>query len=203
MRCIYCILLGHQDDVVSGEGEIIGTEPEMIGKRVCLECQPHALQLREEALGVPDRGNRMQRTVSQVRSGSSKAGIQQILKALTRELGEELGSAHARQLAIAMDKHRVDRAQAADRLAQWPGGKQPAVAETALAIDHCNLDVARQTIVLQPVVTDQHVAAGMGRESASAVCARSRPAKTGTPARFARSTDSSPARAGSLSGRTS
>jgi hypothetical protein len=55
-------------------------------------------------------------------------------------------------------------AQAADRLAQRPGGKQPAIAEAALAIDYCDLDVARQTIVLKPVVADNHIAAGVGGE---------------------------------------
>jgi hypothetical protein len=55
----YCILLRHQDDIVSGEGEIVGAEAEMIGKRVGTECQPHALELGKEALRIPDPGDRM------------------------------------------------------------------------------------------------------------------------------------------------
>jgi hypothetical protein len=110
----YCILLRHQDYIVFGEGEIIGAESKMIGKRVGAKGQPHALQMGKEALWVPDSGDGVQRLVPQVWGRDSKVGIQQVLKAVTREFGKELGSAQRRQLPVAVDEHRVDRVQAAD-----------------------------------------------------------------------------------------
>ena len=55
----------------------------------------------------------------------------------------------------------------AGRLAQWPGRQQPAVADAALVEQH-DLDVARQRIVLQAVVGDDHVHFRMRSQAAPA-----------------------------------
>src|SRR5690606_4714977 len=46
-------------------------------------------------------------------------------------------------------------------LAQRPGGNQPAVAVAAAAVDDFDLDVAAQGVMLQAVVADDDVAAGI------------------------------------------
>ena len=54
--------------------------------------------------------------------------------------------------------------QARQRLAQGPGRKQATVAEAAHAIDHADLHVARQRVVLQAVIGDHHIAAGVEQQ---------------------------------------
>ena len=69
-----------------------------------------------------------------------------------------------------MYDHGVDLAQARRRLAQRPGGQQQAVAETARAVDHGDLDIAREAVVLQAVVADDDVAFGMRGEQRARGC---------------------------------
>jgi hypothetical protein len=56
--------------------------------------------------------------------------------------------------------HRIDARQARDRFTQRTGRQQPAVAEAA-RVDHRDLEVAPQRVMLQAVVEHQHVALRM------------------------------------------
>ena len=61
--------------------------------------------------------------------------------------------------AAAVVDHQVDRGEPAGRLAQRSGRQAAAIAQAALAVDHGDLQVARQSIVLESVVAQQQVAA--------------------------------------------
>ena len=50
-----------------------------------------------------------------------------------------------------------------DRLAQWPGRQQPTIADAATAVDHDDLAIPRQTIVLQAVVRQDDLGAALYR----------------------------------------
>ena len=63
--------------------------------------------------------------------------------------------------ARAVYDYRIDFVEPARRLAQRSGRQPPHVAEAAHAVHHCDLDIARERIVLEPVVADDHVAIGL------------------------------------------
>ena len=54
--------------------------------------------------------------------------------------------------------------EARARLAQRAGGQHPAVADAAGLVDHRDLEVSLQRVMLQSVVGDDHVAIRMRRE---------------------------------------
>jgi hypothetical protein len=83
----------------------------------------------------------------------------------------------------------------AARLAQRAGGQQPAVADAAV-VEHADLDVARQRVVLQAVVADDDLRGRMRASSARAASARLRATNTGTPSQLVTSSGSSPTSAG-------
>ncbi len=69
---------------------------------------------------------------------------------------------------------RVDRREARRRLAQRSGRQQQAVAEAARRVDDRDLDVARERVVLQSVVGDDHVDVRVRREQRRAPRRRGR-----------------------------
>ena len=102
------------------------------------------------------------------------------MNALTAEAGQQLSSPVVQRNDIAAAKlHRVfavfgDAAiadaqihplQPTQRFAQRAGRHQPPIAEAAYAVDHADLHVARQPVMLQSVVGDQHIAAGVKQQS--------------------------------------
>src|SRR5690606_21233487 len=56
-----------------------------------------------------------------------------------------------------IDHNKVDFSQPGRWLAQWARRQQPAVAETAGTVDHGNLDVTRQRIMLQAVIAQDYI----------------------------------------------
>src|SRR5574340_723097 len=62
----YRILLGHYDEIGSGESEVAGAECMVVGKRMRGERESQALQKFEKALRVADAGNRVQAAVQKL-----------------------------------------------------------------------------------------------------------------------------------------
>ena len=65
-------------------------------------------------------------------------------------------------------QHQMDAVALAlgPRLAQRPGGQQPAVAHAAI-IKHGNFNVACQGVVLQTVVAEHHIGGRIGRQQSA------------------------------------
>ena len=73
------------------------------------------------------------------------------------------GAAIAVATPPTLTTRKSQRGAAFRRFAQRAGRQQPAVAVAAAAVDHLDLDVARQAVMLQAVVADHDVAAGLGQ----------------------------------------
>ena len=56
-----------------------------------------------------------------------------------------------------VSNHQVDFLQTTDRFPQRPGRHQEAVAESSHAINHGNLDITLQGVVLQAVITQDDI----------------------------------------------
>src|SRR5215510_9957055 len=78
----YCILFGHQNRLVAREREIVGGKGVVIGKRVASAAEREALQMREEARRVGDRGNRMQGAILELGGRGLALWIEQVAKPL-------------------------------------------------------------------------------------------------------------------------
>src|SRR5262245_59543724 len=137
----------------------------MIRKRVRDEGQAEALKMAEEPRGVADAGYRVQPPATEKVNAHAMLRVEQILEFVSLQrhakppLGREGGQVRADVVAI--DHDRVHFTQAGRRLAQRSGWQQPAIAESPGRINHADLDVAAEAIVLEAVIADQHVAGGM------------------------------------------
>ena len=100
--------------------------------------------------------------------------------------------AHARGIVGAVHNDRVDRRRARDGARAAARRAAASRCRSRAPVDHRDLDVARQAIVLQAVVGEDHVAVGMAPRAARGPRRRGRvPTATGKPAR-ASSSGSSP-----------
>ena len=69
-------------------------------------------------------------------------------------------SAPLEQRPRAVDDDGIRPAQTRGWFAQRAGGQQPAIAESTIAVDDDHLAIARQGVVLQPIVAHDHIASG-------------------------------------------
>ena len=153
----YRILFGHQHEIAIDELEVRGPERVMVGKGMCSETQSQARELREEPLGIPYPGDRMQLSSRKIGGRHRHSVLANPVKARRREPhSKRTGSRFA-----TVDDCRIH--PAIRRLTQRSCRKHQAVTETALILD-CYLEIAMQTIVLEPVVADNHIALAIGRE---------------------------------------
>src|SRR5215217_3241892 len=62
----YCILLRHQQRGFAGECQVLGGERVVVGKRMAAQRKPDAFQMRKEACGMADCGDRMHRVMRKI-----------------------------------------------------------------------------------------------------------------------------------------
>jgi hypothetical protein len=116
-----------------------------------------ALEKAEEALGMPDAGHGMHGSVAERLQRAPLGAVEaHRLRARQRHPQAPGGAAAARAVA----DHEVDLVEACGRLAQRAGGQAAAVADAALRVDHRDLEVPLQAVMLQPVVRHDDVCAG-------------------------------------------
>ena len=147
---------------------------------------PSAASMREEALADcrcrPARARRCPRTRSAGCASSRIASTRPEASRLERHRATRRARGHgAWPPGVTSATIGIDLVEPRRGLAQRPRRQQPAVAEAARGIDHGDLDVARQRVVLQAVVGDDHVARrdaprAAPRAARDAVGARPRPA---------------------------
>ena len=68
----------------------------------------------------------------------------------------------------------MDLRQAVNRLAQWARRQRQAIHD-ATSVDDCDLHIASQCVVLQAVVTDNHIAIRIGRKQSPGHCRAASP----------------------------
>ena len=164
----YGILLGHDDrprrpgsfssaalvGVMVGEGDAARGDAE---------------RARGGRRSAPDCRCRRSPTTERPRAASANSAGEQLLVARRartkrsppRRIANWRWRRARRRAVPAVHDHRIDLAQARDGLAQRPRGQRQPVAEAPLAVDHRDLDVARERVVLQAVVAHEHVDLGM------------------------------------------
>ena len=116
---------------------------------------PRACRPAKNRSGIADRGDPMH-TLARERSEPPRlrrAGDRD--RDFADEPHRNLVGLRARAVADA----KIDAVEPIERLAQRTGGQQMLVAETALAVDHADLDVACERWILQAVVGDDDVRA--------------------------------------------
>src|SRR5450432_1458274 len=166
-RAFYGILLGHDDHLGAWKLELLGLERVMVVEGDALGGDTERVEMIEEA-----------RRIADPRDGGHGAPSRRERELLRRELLV----AREREEALAPERHRelprrrdrvrpaavhhggIDFPQPRHGLAQRTRGKHEAVAETPLAVDHRQLDIARERVVLQAIVAHQHVDLGMRLE---------------------------------------
>ena len=151
---------------------------------------PSAAQQREKALRIADAGDGVHAQPATRRRGSASATLDVVDDAAPRQRSCcDAPSRFARVGARRRRRRRGARsastaASARRGLAQRPGRQQPAVAEAARSHRRRDLDVARERVVLQPVVAEDHVQSRMrGEQRARGRGAIARRSTTGNPAR--------------------
>ena len=124
-----------------------------------------AAQHREEALGVADTGHSMHALARERRQRRAAMPMQRhgVLRAQMHRPFAETGVL----LFFAAQIHHPEIAAIAAlrRFAHRPGRQRPAIAVTAAAVDYLDLDISRQPVMLQAVVADHDVAAGVDQRA--------------------------------------
>jgi len=128
-----------------------------------IDAQAKIAQHLEEAFGMADPGQGVAGLADEPRQRPACA-IQQIDRIAGHEahapVRHGLGYFNTR---IALDDHGIHLGQALRGFAQGPRRQAAAIAQATGAIDHGDLDVARQLQVLQAVVQQQHIGAKLHR----------------------------------------
>jgi len=154
------VLVSHEHRQVVIESQIGMRKSVVIGKRMLDQLDTRHTQAFEKPLRVADRRHRVylltletdQRLSLPVAKGYNIAATQ-----LHRVL------AISGEATIADSK--VDALQSAQRFAQWSCWQQPSIAKTAHTIDDADFHIACQRVVLQTVIGDQYIAAGIEQQS--------------------------------------
>src|SRR5690606_11042818 len=143
--------------------EVFGGVAVVVGKGVGDDGDALGAEGVEEAFGVADAGDGVDAAVGE--------GLQREGAAAEEGLGVGAVQAHGPfaeggfgdGLAAAVDDAVVAAGAARGEFAQGAGGDEAAVAVAAAAVDDFDLDVAAQAVVLEAVVADDDVAAGVGK----------------------------------------
>ena len=136
----------------------------MVGKGVGLHRQTEMIEVCEEALRVADPGDGVQVLAVKIGGVCNGVRVEQVVETCT----VQSHGIFARRRLSAINDYRISLCHARWRLAQWPGGKQEAVAEAAHSIHHHDFDVAPQPVMLQAIIAEQNIAFRMGAQQ----CAR-------------------------------
>ena len=161
-RCaFYGILLRHEHGQCVAEGQIGRGEGMMIRKGVFDHLQPLGAQFAEEARRVANTGNRMHGALAE---GPERPGSFSTVDP-PGVTGDQIhtqrcGQRQLRQRGVLgrpVQHYEVGAYERRGRFAQRTGRQQPTVTETAGAVDHDDRTVARQTQVLQSVITQDQL----------------------------------------------
>jgi len=154
------VLVGHQHRQTIREIQIRRRKIVMVRKRVLDRRDAGRAQTVEESLRVADRSYRVHTLTTEAgqRLGSPVIQRDDIAAAQLHQVLAVFGDA-------AVADAQIHLLQPARRLAQRACRQQPAIAEAARAVDHADFHVARQPVMLQSVVGDQHIATGVEQQS--------------------------------------
>ena len=151
-----CILFRHDHRHIVGEIQVLGTESVVIGKTVFHRMHPQPPQLREKAVRIADPGHGMYRLSSELMAfrdltvvtyAANRVGIERH--------GEFARCRQSRRHDI------IHTAQSAQWFAQRTGRQAVPISEAAYTVDHRDLDIAGESIMLQSVIGDDDVAVRM------------------------------------------
>ena len=140
----------------------------MIGEGVPREAQSHLVEPTEKPLRCADACHGMQLLACKIGSAASSSRIVEAMKTPVQQAHRKNGTTKSRRRrhGDSVENHSIHLRQARYRFAQGPRGQRPAVHHSAL-IEHGDLDVADQAIVLQTIVGKDHIAFGMrGKQGA-------------------------------------
>ena len=155
-------------------------------RRAARACTPSARQVLEEARRIADAGQRHDLSPARARARIPRPTVPGREARLTKRSPRQRASANCARARRTSEQPPFTTtastlARRETRLAQRPRRQQQAVAEAPLAVDHGDLDVARERVVLQAVVAHQHVDLRDARRGARAPRrhgrARCRPAR--------------------------
>ncbi|KAG1199823.1 hypothetical protein G6F35_012471 [Rhizopus arrhizus] len=171
LTALHRVLLGHQHRQLAAEGQVLRLIRLMVGKGMRHHADATRPQHVEEALRMGDAGHRVHTLALEIRQRARTATGQRLRTVDVqghRPLAESTGLGCGILIGLAeVDHPEVALGSAADRLTQRSGRNHPAIAVAALGIDHFNFDVACQPVVLQAIVADDHIAAGLDQRLAS------------------------------------
>src|SRR5262245_5334137 len=141
------------------------------------EIQAKRLKAAEETRRVPDAGYRMQAAAAEKRGTDAMFLVQQILKLVSLQDHPELPAIRKRRQILGNPRRiasiyqdGVHAKEARRWFAQRASREEPSVAESARCVDHADLDVTVEAIMLQTVVADEDVAVGTRGEERAARC---------------------------------
>ena len=186
-----------------------GSKVVVVGQRQRVEPQAGVAQHGEEALRVADAGRGDDALAAQARPARRVGRSRRATSAASAAApAQRCAGAACRASAVVGAARRCRVTSCASRRRAGSGSRSgPAGSSQPLPTPRSSntqhLDVARQRVVLQAVVGDDHVDVADGAaQQRAAAATRSRPTHTGTPVRGAISSGSSPTSAASLSAST-
>jgi hypothetical protein len=182
----YGILLGQQDRLAAAGTREHGREARVIRERTRLDQEPVRSQHGKEALGIADRGRSDDLAPGIFREGAART----VPKRHHGDRFEVHAYRTCKVRARSIDYDGVDLFDPRDRLAQRSRREPESIAEAAHAVHDHDLDVARECVMLQAVVAQDHVAIGLEQAHGSA---RRGATATGTASRLRIIIASSPA----------
>lgn len=161
-----CILLGHHHRAARPARHVLG--PEAIVVRICTltDVQPGGAQALEEPPWIADAGDRGDRSTAQF----SEVAVIDLVAQCDEAFSDQFHAIAAGPVSAVTDQ-QIDRREPPLRLAQRPRRQAATIAKSALAIEHQNLEVPPQRIVLQTVITDNDIAITLADEYRSSLAA--------------------------------